>query len=315
MVLPPVSDDSRWHGATRLIAPMPLRDICRYPRHMRRWGAIVVQAIGLGLAVAVLITWTQTGGTPVDAWCYYGMDPSNPYDPTKCFLYSPPVAQVMAVIQSLVPFEAFYTAVRVVEMIALAMLSGPAVGLLLAIPAVEIELNAANVNLLLTLAVVAGFRYPWTWAFVILTKLTPGICLLWFAVRREWRNLGIALGVTAVITAISFVVAPWMWFDYIRGLAAAPDESAITVWVRLPLAILVVIWGARKDHRWAMIVAVFLALPRWYFLSPVVLVGLFPLVRFSRPLPVPRFLQRALAAAHGASKAGSLATRPRLTGR
>jgi hypothetical protein len=282
---------------------------------MRRWGAIVVQAIGLGLAVAVLITWTRTGGTPVDAWCYYGIDPANPYDPTKCFLYSPPVAQVMTVVRSLVPFDAFYTAVRVIEMISLALLSGPAIGLTLAIPAVEIELNAANINLLLTLAVVAGFRYPWTWAFVILTKLTPGIGLLWFAVRREWRNLGIALGVTAAIAAISFVFAPWMWVDYLRGLAAAPDESAITFWMRLPLAVLVLIWGARTDRRWAMVVAVFLALPRWYFLSPVVLVGLFPLVRFPRPLPFARFLRWPVGAALGAWKPGSIATRPRPTGR
>ena len=36
-----------------------------------------------------------------------------------------------------------------------------------------------------------------------------------------------------------------------------------------------------------MIVAVFLALPRWYFLSPVILVGLFPLVTLPRPLPAP----------------------------
>ena len=253
---------------------------------------MLAQAIGLGFAVAVLITWTRTGGSPVDAWCYYGMDPANPYDPSRCFLYSPPVAQAMAVIQSVMPFEAFYTAVRVIEMIVLALLSGPAIGLTLAIPAVEIELNAANINLLMTAAVVAGFRYPATWAFVILTKLTPGVGLLWFAVRREWRNLGIALGLTAAIAAVSFVLAPWMWADYLRGLATAPDESAITFWVRLPLAVLVVVWGARTNHRWAMIVAVFLALPRWYYLSPVVLVGLFPLVRLPRPLPLPRFLRR-----------------------
>ena len=34
-----------------------------------------------------------------------------------------------------------------------------------------------------------------------------------------------------------------------------------------------------------MIVALFLAMPRWYFLTPVILVGLFPLVRLARPLP------------------------------
>jgi Glycosyltransferase family 87 len=261
---------------------------------MRKWGRSVVQGIGLGLAVAVLITWTRIGGSPVDAWCYYSMDPANPYDPTRCFLYTPPVAQLMMLIQPVVSFDAFVLSMRTIEMIALAFLSGPAIGPVLLIPAVEIELNVANINILLTAAVVLGFRYPWTWAFVILTKLTPGIGLLWFAVRREWRNLTIALGVTVAIAAVSFLAAPWLWGDYLRGLAGAPDESAFKLWMRLPIAVLVVIWGARTNHRWAMVVAVFLALPRWYYLSPVVLVGLFPLVRFPRPLPVSRFLPTAL---------------------
>jgi len=40
-------------------------------------------------------------------------------------------------------------------------------------------------------------------------------------------------------------------------------------------------------ERWALMVAVFLAIPRWYYLSPVLLVGLFPLVRFARPFRIP----------------------------
>jgi hypothetical protein len=261
-----------------------------YPPAMRKWGRKTVQGIGLGLAVAVLITWTRIGGSPVDAWCYYSMDPSNPYDPTRCFLYTPPVAQLMMLLQLVLPFDAFVLAMRTSEMVALAFLTGPAIGPVLAIPAVEIELNAANINILMVAAVVLGFRYPSTWAFVILTKLTPGIGLLWFAVRREWRSLGMALGLTVAISAISFVAAPWLWGDYLRGLLTAPDESPFKIWIRLPIAVLVVIWGARSNHRWAMVVAVFLALPRWYYLSPVVLVGLFPLVRFARPLPISRFL-------------------------
>ena len=59
------------------------------------------------------------------------------------------------------------------------------------------EIAGGNISLLLALAIVAGFSRPWTWAFVILTKITPGIGLLWFALRREWRSLAIALGATA----------------------------------------------------------------------------------------------------------------------
>jgi hypothetical protein len=255
---------------------------------MRRWGAVIALGLGLGMAVVVLITWTQMPGTPVDAWCYYGMDPANPYDPARCFLYSPPVAQAMTLIQPAVSFEAFYTALRALETIALALITGPAIGGVLMIPAVEIELNAANINVLLVGAVLLGFRYPATWAFVILTKLTPGVGLLWFAVRREWRSFAIAAGLTVAIATLSFALAPWMWRDYVGALAGAPDESPFKIWWRLPIAALVVIWGARSNHRWAMIVAVFLAMPRWYFLSPVILIGLFPLVRLPRPLSIPQ---------------------------
>jgi Glycosyltransferase family 87 len=248
---------------------------------MRRWGRTVVHGIGLGLAVAVLITWTQIGGSPVDAWCYYSMDPANPYDPTRCFLYTPPVAQFMAVLQPVVSFEIFVVSMRTLEMIALAFLAGPAIGPVLAIPAVEIELNAANINILLIAAVVLGFRYPWTWSFVILTKLTPGIGLLWFAVRREWRSVAIALGATAAIVVVSFVLGPSLWADYIAALFSAPDDSPFKIWIRLPIAAALVAWGARSNRRWTVIVAVFLAMPRWYFLTPVILVGLFRVVQLS----------------------------------
>ncbi|MEJ7749082.1 MAG: hypothetical protein WKF56_07245 [Candidatus Limnocylindrales bacterium] len=252
---------------------------------MRRWWKPIALGLGLGVAVTVLLFYTVSVGSPVDAWCYYGMDPTNPWDPERCFLYSPPIAQFMLLIQGAVPFDAFYTALRVIEMIALALIAGPAIGPALIIPAVAIEINAANVNLLLVGAVLLGFRYPWTWAFVVLTKVTPGIGLLWFAVRREWRHLAIALGLTAALAALSFAIAPWMWGAYFQGLGTEPDESPFKIWWRLPIAAAVVVWGARGDRRWTMIVAVFLAMPRWYFLSPVILVGLFPLVRLPRPLP------------------------------
>ena len=259
---------------------------------MLHWGKPIALGLGLGWAVVILIFYARTAGSPVDAACYYEMVPAGPWDLSQCFLYSPPLAQLMMVIQAVIPFEAFYTTLRVLEMIVLAVVAGPAIGPALFIPAVAIEINAANINLLLVAAVLLGFRYPWTWAFVILTKVTPGIGLLWFAVRREWRHLAIALVATVAIVGVSAVLAPWMWGDYVQALAAAQDDSPYEIWWRLPIAAAVVVWGARTDHRWTVIVAVFLAMPRWYFLTPVILVGLFPLVRFPRPLPWMRWLGR-----------------------
>ena len=77
------------------------------------------------------------------------------------------------------------------------------------------EVAGGNVSLLLAVAIVVGFRWPAAWALVLLTKLTPGIGLLWFAVRREWRSLAIALGATAAIVAVSFVILPDQWRDWV----------------------------------------------------------------------------------------------------
>ena len=71
--------------------------------------------------------------------------------------------------------------------LAVRFLTGPrlfAVGVLLA----TVELAGGNISLLLAVAIVVGFRWPAAWAFVLLTKVTPGIGLLWFVVRREWRS-------------------------------------------------------------------------------------------------------------------------------
>ncbi|HEV8403180.1 MAG TPA: glycosyltransferase family 87 protein [Candidatus Limnocylindrales bacterium] len=268
----------------------------------------ILVAIGIGWAVAVFVTFTRMGN-PVDAWCYYGFDPSNTYDPNGCFLYSPPVAQVMGVIQAIMPFEAFTFLLRAVETIALVAVAGPATFFALFIPAVAIELNAVNVNLLIVVAVLLGFRYPFAWAFVILTKLSPGVGLLWFAVRREWRNLAIAAGATLLIAGGSYILAPDLWRQYIEQLGREPDESIFVIGWRLPLAALVVIWGARTDRRWTMIVAVFLAMPRWYYLTPVILVGLFPLVRLARPLPGSRWFRSRTAQPAAAETSDGLTAR------
>ena len=52
------------------------------------------------------------------------------------------------------------------------------------------ELFVGQVHLFIAAAIVLGFRWPALWAFNILTKVTPGVGLLWFLVRREWRSLG-----------------------------------------------------------------------------------------------------------------------------
>ena len=80
-----------------------------------------------------------------------------------------------------------------------------------------------NAQALIPAAIVLGFRWPGLWSVVLLTKMLPGIGLLWFAVRREWRALGWAGGVTALVVLASIVIAPSAWGDYVGFLWANRD--------------------------------------------------------------------------------------------
>jgi len=133
------------------------------------------------------------------------------------------------------------------------------------------ELAGGNIHLLLAAAMVLGFRWPATWALVLLTKITPGIGLLWFAVRGEWRQLAIALGATAAIVAVSFATMPDAWFQWVGVLTRIAGRDGtwaavpVPFLVRLPFAVALVVWGARTNRRWTVPVAGMLALPAlWY---------------------------------------------------
>jgi hypothetical protein len=133
------------------------------------------------------------------------------------------------------------------------------------------ELAGGNIHLVLAAAIVLGFRWPAAWSIVLLTKVTPGIGLLWFVVRGEWRNLFIALGATALIVAVSFFIFPAAWFQWVEVLTRIAGRDGtwaaipIPFLLRLPFAIALVVWGALTGRRWAVPVAGMLALPAlWY---------------------------------------------------
>jgi hypothetical protein len=160
-------------------------------------------------------------------------------------------------------------------------------------PFTAMEVAGGNVSLLLAVAIVIGFRWPAAWWIVLLTKITPGIGLLWFAVRREWRSLAIALGITAVIAAVSFAVLPDQWRTWIdvviRNMAAGKSGTwasvPVPLWIRLPAAIALVVWGARTDRRWTVPVASMLALPALWYGGISMLLAVIPLLpaRSGRP--------------------------------
>ena len=115
------------------------------------------------------------------------------------------------------------------------MLAVPARLVAFSIPFVSLELYHGNIHILIAAAIVLGFKHPWTWSFVLLTKPTSGVGLLWFVVRREWRPLFIALGTTAVICLISLVIMPSLWVDYINVLIANTGRMPLSNNIAIPL--------------------------------------------------------------------------------
>lgn len=199
------------------------------------------------------------------------------------YVYSPAFSQALSPLFAL-PWQQFLATWTFMLLAALLVLTGPFL-FGLALPFAFFELWGGNIHLLLALAIVAGFRWPGAWSFVLLTKVTPGIGLLWFAVRREWRSLGVALGATAVIAVASWLVAPDLWREWLdvlvrnAGSSPQPGSIAVSIWLRLPIAVLVVAYGAATNRRWLVPVGSMLAMPALWGGSLTVLFAIAALER------------------------------------
>ena len=237
-----------------------------------------------------LVLAPATGTFGYDSFAYWNVSAADPYSVPLgnlgSFNYSPPAVLAADPLGSLDwwVFAFLWTALLVGTIV---WLSGSLIWVLaaLAFPPVAYELYHGNIHLLLAAAVVLGFRHPWTWSFVLLTKFTSAVGLLWFVVRGEWRALGIALGTTAALAVAAFILAPGLWADWITYISAAPqlvsDSSAIPIplWLRLAVAAAIVVWGARTERRWTVVVAATLALPVLWIAGFALLVGLVPELR------------------------------------
>lgn len=256
---------------------------------------------GFALAVvmwALVLLWSDPtvqapdvwNGQPVtaqDARSYYGFNYADLYagrtdwNGIGAYPYSPAFAQLLFPL-NLLPWPLFVAAWTAILIAAVWFLTGPEYFLLgLVVGAMEIA--GGNVSLLLALAIVKGFRHPWTWAFVLLTKITPGIGLLWFALRREWRHLGIALGAPAAIAAVSYLLMPQAWHDWIDVLRANTSKGGtwaaipIPLLIRGPIGVLLIAWGAPRNQRWVVPVGAMLALPALWYGSLSILLAIIPL--------------------------------------
>jgi hypothetical protein len=268
----------------------------------RRMGTsifVLVVAIFVALRLIDVYPWNDR---IFDLWAYWatrsGLDYASAVPGrTGDYLYSPAFAQLIAPLTALpLPvFTAVWTTLLAATLYWLTGWRAVIVGL---VAPVTLSLAIGQTDLLLGAAVVLGFRWPAVWLVPIITKLSPGIGILWFVARREWRSLWIAIAATAVVVGISAAIDPSAWLGWVEMLARlqfpTPEAGVylpVPLWVRLPLAAALIWWGARTDRRWTLPIAVGLALPTVWLNTPAIFVASLSLVDWAADAPAGRWVR------------------------
>lgn len=268
-------------------------------RRLDTIGFAVLAAAGLALGVGYAAYDVQ----PIDATYYWNAGHSASYygqtwgvNAYSFYVYPPPLAQVVGLIPwkifivswTTLLFVGFWAATRWWSLPVFAVSAGAIAlfGFTTPLGNPIVLSGIGNPQVLVAAAVVIGFRSPVAWVFPILTKMAPVIGLLWFAMRKEWRSLGVALAATLAIAAGSFLLAPGTWFDFVRfaltnsGTTSPEPVVPVPFIVRASMSVLLIAWGARTDRRWTLPIAVgwsAIALYDWSYIS--VWIGALPLVR------------------------------------
>ena len=259
-----------------------------------RWVLRLIPALVVLITAAAFTFAAVASGLTVD---YLGWDSRAYYDALRSpepyagaavgligsYLYPPPFLQVLAPAGQL-PWPVFMFGWT-------ALLASAAVALLRRVPRqyrlmwpllvllAGADIWAGNINLLLAYGVVLGLTVPAAWAGLALTKVTPGVGALWLAFRGRWPEFGLAAIVTVSGAALSFVAAPELWGAWLTvvfsedaggGYAAA---MPVPLFVRLPLAVVVLWWAARTERAWLVPCACLLALPVIWFNGLSLLLG------------------------------------------
>lgn len=187
------------------------------------------------------------------------------------YLYSPAFAQLISPL-GLLPFPAFALLWSGLSLALLVWMVGPVVAALLflvPLSPVADEISTGNIHLLLAAAIVIGLRHPWAWAVPLLTKVTPGVGVLWFAGSRRWRSLLGAVAAAAGIALVSFVLSPGAWVEWVETLRRSSEVSvsgAIAVipgplWARTLVGGGLAVAAGALNRPWLVPVAVTIALP------------------------------------------------------
>jgi hypothetical protein len=271
---------------------------------------LLVVAIFVAIRVLGVYPWNER---IFDLWAYWSTRSDLDYALARpgesgVYIYSPAFAHLIAPLTALpLPlFAGLWTAIVAGLLYWLAGWRAFFLGLL---APVTMSVAIGQLDLIMAAAIVVGFRWPAAWVLPIITKLTPGIGLLWFAARGEWRALSIAALATLAVVGVSFAIDPAAWLGWIGMLARLEFPTPaygvylpVPLWVRLPLVAILIVWGARTDRRWTLPIAVCFSLPTVWFNTPTIMVAALPLLELGAGTPAGRWLRGTVASPTVASQ-------------
>jgi hypothetical protein len=264
------------------VAPPVVIGVRWTPHRLRalRHGLWLAAAFGLLYVVGLVLA----DGVGLDAHAYwaawrhqhlYSAAPQQ----RDAYLYSPAFAEAIWPL-TLLPWPLFWLVWTAATAAAYTWLLWP-LGRRWALPLLLLctpDMVMGNVGSFFALVAVLGFTMPALWAFPLLLKVTPGVGVVWFAARREYRSLLLALASTSAIAAVSLAAAPTLWYAWIRlllhpqrfadGTRAALHPvlqvpTGIHLVVGLSAAVLLTAHAARTNRRHLLAPAMLLAAPVW----------------------------------------------------
>lgn len=265
----------------------PRVSVPRFRPDPSRDGTLLVGLI-VGIAFAV-------GGVakPVDAVVYWRAGTSSALYPqswSECceghIFYPPPFAQLSTLLQPLgwqlfvivltvTIFASLWYCARAWSLPLLAAGIPYYLGIGPELPAIFLSYALlGNIQWILAALTIMAFERPAAYSLLAVSKMTSGIGWLWPVLRRDWKAAGIGASATIAIVAVSVVLAPALWFDFVgfvlrnASMANPPiPVFPIPFGVRLVCAIALIAWGAAKDRRWVVPIAAGFATPALWGLS------------------------------------------------
>ena len=249
---------------------------------------VVLAAVG---AVLLLVVAVNRWAVPSDEHAYWLAaqrlingeplyDPSATIVTPYAYWYPPVLAQALVPVAAVLPSMAF-TALWTVLLLACIwfIAARPPLGplgalALIAFLPVAVELWFRNIHLVLAVLVVLGLRrWPAAFAVGASIKLAPGLGIAYLAARGRWRDAGLATIVGIAILAVSFVLSPDAWRQFLeivtaRGPGEANGFLPIPYFLRaIAGLVLAVIAGRMRPSLGEplLVVAITVALPTLWF--------------------------------------------------